>query len=296
MRKTVATVFAFFVLFAFAVSGAMAQTWTWNDPVALEFEDSDVFVDIKAYPDFTELYGSFDGTTFGDLVETYLGDISPSTLQFADLDISSPSKSVTGPNEVLYVMDDNTVGFQMPDQSTATAFDQIDQPIIPDEGGKFVAIAVGPDGKIYILFEAPTEPVTQYILIGNPPTVNVMFTPRSLNLGSKGNWVTCKLSAFPDDYTAKDIDLDSICITAINDEVLAEPFCRDPEGPSNQGRKLMVKFSREELLALINGIDQNTRSATFTMTGFSQDGYLQFYGEDTIKTKPAKVKKPKKEK
>ena len=32
MKKTIITVFAFLVIFGFAVSGAMAQTWTWNDP------------------------------------------------------------------------------------------------------------------------------------------------------------------------------------------------------------------------------------------------------------------------
>ena len=35
MKKTILTVFAFFVIFGFAISGAMAQTWTWSDPALI---------------------------------------------------------------------------------------------------------------------------------------------------------------------------------------------------------------------------------------------------------------------
>ena len=62
----------------------------------------------------------------------------------------------------------------------------------------------------------------------------------------------------------------------------------------------MVKFDRKALaddnskLRLTNpDIDADDNTAKITLA-FSDGDALKFYGEDTIKTKPAKVKKPKK--
>ena len=41
MKKTIITVFAFMVIFGFAVSGAMAQTWTWTEPASYNHTGTD---------------------------------------------------------------------------------------------------------------------------------------------------------------------------------------------------------------------------------------------------------------
>jgi len=296
MKRTLVMMVMFLAVFGFCITGAMAQaTWTWSDPITLTVTAPDVFVDIEAYPDYTELSGSFNGTTF-EPIASYLGGTLPSTLQFSVSDVSSPLKSVTGPNGVVYVIDGDTVGFQLP-QATPTAFAQDDQPFIPTLSGEFISIAVGSDGTLYVLFQTTTEPITQYLLQGTPPMATVRFTPRKLNLGSQGNWVTCKISELPNGYSPKDINLDSLYIVAINDTVLDElsRIGRDSNGPANNHskRKLMVKFDRGDLATLISdnpGSEPN--SAKITVSGYSQDGSLQFYGNDTINTKVPK--KPKK--
>ena len=55
MKKTIITVFAFLVIFGFAVSGAMAQTWTWTEPALIS---NGPFAEFQAYPAFEVLNGS----------------------------------------------------------------------------------------------------------------------------------------------------------------------------------------------------------------------------------------------
>jgi hypothetical protein len=178
------------------------------------------------------------------------------------------------------------------------------QPFIPTLEGEFTSIAAGPDGKLYVLFDASDG--SQYLLEGTSlipwDIVKVRFSPRSLNLGSNGNWVTCKISDFPDGYTPADVDMDRVCIVAVNGKFLAEtadPICsKDSGGPFNNRnkKKLIVKFDRKELAAFIaaNPITDEPNIAKITVTGYGTDETLQFYGEDTIKTKPAKPpKEPK---
>ena len=48
MKKTIITVFAFLVIFGFAVSGAMAQTWSWSQPITITAtEVLGTYVDIE---------------------------------------------------------------------------------------------------------------------------------------------------------------------------------------------------------------------------------------------------------
>lgn len=295
MKKTIITVFAFVVLFGFAVSGSMAQvTWSWGEPITITATPK--IVDIEGYPSYTEIYGSSNGTTFSPL-SPYLGTTLPSTLKFSDLAIDSALKSVFDPGGVEYGIDKDTVGVW-----NGTSYDAlVEQPYVPyDTAASFKSIAVGTDGRLYVLYEKD-DLTEQYLLVGTPSilwtVVTVRFTPRSLNLGSQGNWVTCKISDLPNGYRSSDIDLDPdrLCIVAINDIYLdeADRICHDTEGPSGLGKKLMVKFSRGVLITLISnnpGLDPN--SAKITLAGYSKDEQLQFYGDDTIKTKLPK--KPKK--
>ena len=292
MRKTIITLCAFLTIFSFAVTGVMAQTWTWNPPAQITngvfFDDFVVIDDV--------LNGCVEGSCEplatsgpGTGIETFTNEVFVTpAVEYVD----------TPPLGVRYGIDPNTVA--MWDVSAYVALDV--QPTVPDGvTGTFAHIAAASDGTLYVIFE--NEDTAQYLLIGKPPflweIVKVRFTPRSLNLGSKGKWVTCKISDFPKNedeyqYTPADVDLDNFCIVMINDTLLDQPICsKDSNGPVNNRnkKKLMVKFDRK---VLIGQIDSEATSAKITVAGYSLDDTLQFYGEDTIKTKPAKTPKPKK--
>jgi hypothetical protein len=133
--------------------------------------------------------------------------------------------------------------------------------------------------------------------------VTVRFSPRSLNLGSNGRWVTCKISDLPEGYTPADIDMDTLCIVEVNGMLLDDdggPICTKDSGKSSKKhakKKLKVKFDRRALADFISEYPgENPDNATITVEGYGLDGVLQFYGEDTIKVKPAKVKNNNKNK
>lgn len=292
MKKTIITVVAFIVVFGFAFSGAMAQTWTWNDPYPVTIPTGGKYVKIAADPASNALYGiDFIGAVSSVITTTAVtaSPNAPDTLLESAVDL------VVGFGGVVYVTDADTVGVW--NGTSFIAFLDVQQPKVPDgEIGTFKNIASGNNGKLYVLFEvSDTE---QYILVGNPPVTaipaDVKITPQSLNLGSNGNWVTCRIG-LPAGYSVADIDLASICITSIDDDDTITPICRAAGSPSSVGRTLMVKFSRGELADVITAVSPGASSVTITVTGSGGDGEgaFVFTGDDTIKTKPAKTKKPK---
>jgi len=128
-------------------------------------------------------------------------------------------------------------------------------------------------------------------------TVNVSFSPRSLNLGSNGRWVTCKISDLPEGYIPADIDLDTVCIVNVNGTVLEEnggSICAKDSGGKHNNRgkkKLKVKFDQKDLAdAIAANPGEDPSTAVITVEGSGLDDVLQFSGEDTIKVKPAKIK------
>jgi hypothetical protein len=129
-------------------------------------------------------------------------------------------------------------------------------------------------------------------------TVNVRFSPRSLNLGSNGRWVSCTISGLPEGYLPADIDMGTLCIVEVNGMVLegdGGPICSKDSGAKYNNRgasKLKIKFDRKDLAdAITEYSDESPDNATITVEGYGLDGILQFYGDDTIKVKPAKIKK-----
>lgn len=133
--------------------------------------------------------------------------------------------------------------------------------------------------------------------------VSVRFTPRSLNLGSKGGWVSCTISGLPEGYVPADIDTDTLCIVEVNGMELdgdGGPICSKDSGAKNNSsgnNKLKIKFSRKDLADVITEYsDESPDNATITVEGYGLDGILQFYGDDTIKVKPAKNKEKKEKK
>jgi hypothetical protein len=289
MKKTIITVVAFLVVFGFAFSGAMA--WTWNDPYPVTIPTGGKYVKIAADPASNVLYGiDFSGAVSSVITTTAvtISPNAPNTLLESAVDL------VVGFGGVVYVTDADTVGIW--NGTSFIAFLDVQQPKVPyDKIGTFKNIASGNNGKLYVLFEvSDTE---QYLLVGNPPitaiTADVKITPQSLNLGSKGNWVTCRISNLSGGFSVGEIDLASVCVTDING--VQTSVCPAPGSPSSVGDSLMVKFSRSALAAAINLAAPGASTVTITVkgSGGAEEGAFEFTGSDTIKTKPAKTKKPK---
>ena len=70
MKKTIITVFAFLVIFGFAVSGAMAQTWTWADPVSFSHTGTGKLTELAVDPTNDLLMYGIDDETGGAVIVT----------------------------------------------------------------------------------------------------------------------------------------------------------------------------------------------------------------------------------
>ncbi len=104
------------------------------------------------------------------------------------------------------------------------------------------------------------------------PTVmaTVNIHPYALNLRSKGKWITAHIELL-EGYNVGDIDASTI---RLNDEAVA--------GRSKvSGKKLLVKFDRSKVIALLTQAGE----VELTVTGTLIDGIL-FEGSDTIKVIP----------
>ena len=237
--------------------------------------------------------------------EPVVSGSAASEASFLDASFGELVDSIAAP--WFLVIDGDTVGYLELNGAGYTAF--ADQPSIPAATtGSYKHMAMGTDNVLYVIFEEDTPAQTQWFIAGRNPLdlipwtgeVGVKFTPRSLNLGSNGKWVTCKIDEFGYDWTA--MDLSDLCIIGINDKLFSEPLCVDTNGPSNtkNSNKMMAKFDRRALASEITAEiaaelaanpDFDPTQTKITLA-FS-DGTVNVYWEDTIKTKPAKNKKPK---
>jgi hypothetical protein len=226
------------VIFGFAVSGTMAQTWTWQfAPVT----PPGGITELTANPTTDVLYG----LSAGSVITVTTGADGTIVDGFNDSSLTDLNDLTVGFQGRVYVIDDSTVGIWVP-PAAPTALSQ--QPITPNQAGTFRHIASGKNGKLFVLYEVTAD--DQYILTGTPPIAEalvVKLNPQSLNLGSKGNWVTC-LIEIPG-YDINGIDLTSISITQFVIDGVAEPVLAsipvDTSAPYDFGTdKLMVKFVR----------------------------------------------------
>jgi hypothetical protein len=114
-----------------------------------------------------------------------------------------------------------------------------------------------------------------------PATLDI--DPNSLNLGSKGRWITAYIE-LPEGYDVADIDVSSM--------FLDETIPVDPSAPIAVGDydhdtipDLMVKFDRAKVISYILGnidIEERFTTVTLTITGKLYDE-TPFQGNDTIK-------------
>jgi PKD repeat protein len=127
-----------------------------------------------------------------------------------------------------------------------------------------------------------TKSVTFLVVIH----ASVDIAPDSLNLGSKGNWITCYIE-LPAGYHVNEINAASI---RLNGTIPVDPLAPRTIGDyDNDGiPDLMVKFSRDNVISyVLTHIDmtqlakKGSMTTTLTITGNLNDG-TPFQGSDTI--------------
>jgi parallel beta-helix repeat protein len=101
---------------------------------------------------------------------------------------------------------------------------------------------------------------------------NVLIEPETLNLNSKGKWITCYLE-LPEGYDVKDINLSTVKLCYIGFEVGGEYGEFNPN-------ELMVKFDRSDIVEDLIGYPGC--EVELTVTGELTDG-TPFKGNDTIR-------------
>ena len=308
MKKLILGLVLMFSLLAFG--NAHAQGWTWSDPALVT---STHLKEIAANPITGETYGIQDdgalvtpivtGTTVSDPTGTPDG----SELVYSDIAIAS-----TG---AVFISTEIDIR-----QKQGSVFETlVGQPSPPEEEypvdsgtfvqGKYTHIAVGQGGKLYVLYEI-NETGNQYLMIGTPPVISegvvVNIHPETLNLGSKGRWVTCIID-LPEETDENQIDLATVKISRIEiptlliDELVEMPVAPGAPWsvePLDGKQVLKVKFLRydkanptnlqsligklKDLLATANAA-AGRYQVTLTVDMFTPSG--QFSGTDTIRVK-----------
>jgi hypothetical protein len=145
-------------------------------------------------------------------------------------------------------------------------------------------LEVSAEGKTIVLAEnvpigeIPSQP---YIIKSTETTViqiipaTIDFHPGTLNLKSKGKWVTTYIE-LPEDYDASNIDVSTI---RLNDEVQAEANPTEIGDYGGDGiADLMVKFDRSAVQEILEVGDE----VKITVAGELTDG-TPFEGSDTIR-------------
>lgn len=237
MKKTIITVFAFLIIFGVAITGATAQTWTWQyAPVTSPPAISKLTVN----PATNDLYG-LSGNTVEAIV---LGEVGPVATPLSNPAMSGFIDIASGYQGAVYVITSNSVSSCIPGEGCSFIDTQPDVPT--GTTGTFIDIAAGKNGKLFVLYD---DIGTQYVLTGNPPITEalvVKLNPQSLNLGSKGNWVTCLIQLPGGDIegiTPTSVVIKNFKIDDIDHEVTIPMDSNAPYSFTADG-KLMVKFVR----------------------------------------------------
>jgi hypothetical protein len=305
MKRIILTVSLFLVIFGFAVSGAMAAVdgWVWTEPMSIT---NSYLTEFK----FDEGLKGWDQSGAGAWTEVVTNTAtSPDPLNGGDPDFDGPLVDSVGA-PFFVAIDSNTVGILR--ESGYVPFTE--QPGVPNKGVfTHITADITTTSALYVIFE--NNDGGQWLIVGTnqeplPEWTKLMdgarFTPRSLNLGSNGKWVTCKVNEFGYDWD--NMTLANLCIVGINNRLFNAPICVATDGPVNTKNKskMMAKFDRRALAGEITeeiayesaaippteGFDPTKTTITLTYS----DETSSVYWEDTIKTKPAKEKKPKKDK
>jgi hypothetical protein len=111
-----------------------------------------------------------------------------------------------------------------------------------------------------------------------PATIDI--APDTLNLKSKGNWVTAYIE-LPDGHDVADVDV----VTVLLEETI--PAASHPANVGDHDHDgvpdLMVKFSRQDLIAYLEANGLTSGMVELTMTGYV--GTVHFQGFDSIRVR-----------
>jgi hypothetical protein len=124
------------------------------------------------------------------------------------------------------------------------------------------------DGNPRISGDAVDMGAYEYI---HPLVAQVHISPKTLNLSSKGKWITCRIS-LPQDYDVADIDPNGIFL---EDEVEADRMWVDEDQ-----QVIMSKFSRSALQQILSDL-QTPTTVELLVSGQLNDA-TTFEGTDTI--------------
>ena len=102
--------------------------------------------------------------------------------------------------------------------------------------------------------------------------VEVEIMPKTLNLASNGNWISCIIE-LGEEYDIADVDMDSITLNETVKPVWSKA--------DNKTKKLLVKFGRLETKNLLSAVGN---PAAISIRGKFNDG-TDFEGADTIRIK-----------
>jgi hypothetical protein len=107
----------------------------------------------------------------------------------------------------------------------------------------------GPTGSFSWPSDFPSG-FADIVIAGPPPTAIIEFDPDTLNLKSKGQWISCYIE-LPKGYDLNNIDNDSQEILEINGKKVCIPVEKHPTGIGDHDTDgipdLMVKFDRSEV-------------------------------------------------
>ena len=117
-------------------------------------------------------------------------------------------------------------------------------------------------------------------------TATVDINPDTLNLKSKGKWITCYVE-LPEGHDVNDINVTTVMLS---DAIPAEMHPVDIGDHDSDGiPDLMVKFGRAEVVSYILAnvnmtklVEERFMTITLTVTGYLNDG-TPFQGSDTIR-------------
>jgi hypothetical protein len=156
--------------------------------------------------------------------------------------------SVGGRHSLAIKADGSIVGWGWNNRGQAT----------PPSGNDFVAVSAGAYHSLAIRQVAP--PLLE---------AEIKLAPDTLNLQSKGRWLTCRIS-LPEDYNVADIEPNSVLLEEV---IPADRVVLESEAA-------MVKFSRSALQQILADLD-TPAEAEILVTGQLTDGTI-FEGTDTI--------------
>jgi len=248
MKRVVTAVLVLGLIMGLSVTAAFAQKVMWGEAYGPYKND---FKELSAK---SVLYG-IDGSgaiSAIDLTPTVnVTDTLAATASGPFVDLAASSKGS------VFAVNDTTV-VTWTAASGATILDP--QPYVPylaeNPKGTFKNITLGKRGKLFVLFQATSG--DQYILTGQYPqgALEAKIEPQSLNVGSTGKWVSCKIS-LPAPYSEKDIDpatVEIVDIRAANNNSPETIFIAGGAPVSADAKYLHVKFSRADIESAIGDV------------------------------------------